>query len=254
MSTIYAQNYDTTPPQAIDPLNVNPTNPAAGGVLLTPATGYNAGPGFTSYFPFPTFTPPFDYLGTGNGSGNLLYEINIESGMQIANFTKYRATNFSPVRRIIGAPLSSGAITSANGGCDSYDTRFTFVSILSSTQSTFYDTEVPVGTPRYSGITFSPSPANQPTGTDALWEFEGASAIAAPNAPVGVTSGFLTYWSGSPEMGMFNPLVLEDPANPAAPQLSGNQYFRFRVTLRNDNILNGSQSYNNIIAAIVIGT
>ncbi|MAG55803.1 MAG: hypothetical protein CMJ83_05895 [Planctomycetes bacterium] len=253
LSTIYAQNHDQVPPQPVDPNNTHPTIPGAGAVLVSPPGAYQAGPGFTSYFPYPTLSPPFDYIGSGTGQANLVYEVNIEPGTQQANFNRYRATAFTPVRRIIGAPLSSGMITSAGSGCDTYDLRFTFVSIVATDQSNFYDTGVVTGTPRYAGITFAPSPASQATGSSALWEFEGATAIAAPNAPVGVTSGFLTYWSGTPAAGQFFPGILEDPMSPLTPQLTGNRYFRFRVTLRNDNILNGEQQYNSLIAAIVVG-
>lgn len=254
MSTIYAQNYNIAPPQTADPMNLNPTGmpPGAGGVLVTPPQGYNAGPGFTSYFPFPVFTPPFDYIGTGAGSGNLLYEINIETGMQISNFNRYRATNFVPVRRIIGAPLSTGFVTSSGSGCDVYDSRFTFVSIVSQCRSLFYDTGVTTGTPIYSGINLSPDPTNQPMGTAAIWNFEGATAISSPSTPMGPTSGFLTYWTGSPLNGTFDPLVLQDPMNMTAPQLTGNRYFRFDLELRNDNITNATQQYNSLIAAIVV--
>ena len=254
MSTIYAQNYNLAPPQTADPMNLNPTGlPAgAGGVLVTPAQAYNAGPGFTSYFPFPVFTPPFDYIGTGAGSGNLMYEINIEPGAQVANVNRYRATNFVPVRRIIGAPLSSGFVTSSGSGCDIYDTRFTFVSIVSQCRSRFYDTGVTTGTPIYSGINLSPDPTNQPAGTAAIWDFEGATAISSPTTPTGPTSGFLTYWSGTPTGGVFDPLVLQDPMNATVPQLTGNRYFRFSVELRNDNISNAGQQYNSMIAAIVV--
>lgn len=258
MTTIYSQNYDIAPPaQTADPNNLNPTGiPAgAGGVLVTPPSAYNAGPGFTSYFPFPTFTPPFDYVGSGTGSGNLLYEINIEPGMQVANVTRYRASNFVPVRRIIGQPLSSGVVVSSGSGCDMYDTRFTFVSIVSQAQSLFYDSGVMgSNTAVYSGMTLTPEPVNQPAGTSSIWQFEGAMALTSPSTPSGPTTGFLTYWSGTPSAGQYDPLVLEDPNDPNALQLTGNRYFRFNVELRNDNISNARQQYNSLIAAIVVSS
>lgn len=254
MSTIYRQNYDIVTPQPADPTNLNPTGvpPGAGGVLVTPPQTYIAGPGFTSYFPFPVFNPPFDYIGTGATAGNLLYEINIEPGAQVLNLCRYRATNFVPVRRLIGAPLSSGFLTSAGSGCDIYDSRFTFVSILSQSRSLFYDTGVTSGTPVFAGINLSPDPVNQPANTSATWRFEGASALGSPGIPIGPTSGFLTYWSGTPATGTFDPLVLRDPMNATAPQLTGNRYFRFEVELRNDAINNRSQQYNTLIAAVVV--
>jgi len=257
MSTIYTQNYTILPPQTPDPMNLNPSPPlgqaGAGGVLVTPASAYNAGPGFTSYFPFPVFTPPFDYIGSGAGSGNLVYEVNIEPGNQVSNFTRYRATNFVPVRRIIGAPISSGFLTAAGSGCDIYDSRLTFVSIVSQTRSLFYDTQVPLGnTPQFAGINLTPDPTNQPAGTSAIWRFEGATAISGPGTPSGPTSGFLTYWTGDPVTGFTNPLVLEDPNNPLAPQLTGNKFFRFEVELRNNNVTNAFQQYNSLIAAVIV--
>ena len=75
---------------------------------------------------------------------------------------------------------------------------------------------------------------------------------ARPTTPTGPTSGFLTYWSGTPSNGAFDPLILQHPLFPTAPQLTGNRYFRFQVELRNDNITNASQQYNSLIAAIVV--
>jgi len=258
MSTIYAQNYDIAPPaQTADPANLNPTGlpVGAGGVLVTPSSSYTAGPGFTSYYPFPTFTPPFDYVGSGAGSGNLMYEINIEPGNQVINVTRYRATAFVPVRRIIGGPLSTGFLTSAGSGCDIYDTRFTFVSIVSEGRSLFYDSGVASpNTPVYAGMTLTPEPVNQPLSTAATWEFEGAMALSSPSTPAGPTTGFLTYWTGTPEAGSYDPLVLDNPGDPMALQLTGNQYFRFSVELRNDNISNARQQYNSLIAAVIFSS
>ena len=50
--------------------------------------------------------------------------------------------------------------------------------------------------------------------------------------------------------GMFFPEVLNNPAMPTAPQLTGRRYFRFRVTLRNNNLTNGRQCYNSFIMAV----
>lgn len=256
ISTIYSINYDIAPLQPPDPMNLNPnqvSNPGAGGVLVSPAQGYAVMPATTAYYPFPVFTPPFDYIGSGAGAGNLLYEINIEDGMQLANLNRYRATAFVPVRRIVGLPISSGSITANGAGCDTYDTRFTFVNVLTSTQSLFYDSGVVTGTPTYQFISIVPSPSNQPGLTFAQWEFEGATAIAGPGAPVGPTSGFLTYWTGTPVAGFFDPAVLSVPSNPSAPQLTGNRYFRFRTTLRNDSVQNESQTYDSLVVVLTVG-
>ena len=75
---------------------------------------------------------------------------------------------------------------------------------------------------------------------------------ASPGA--GVTTGFLTYWDGSPGSGAFNPTVLFDPSQPTAPQFTGNRFFRFRATFRNDNIQNRSQQYDGLVVAITTGT
>lgn len=253
---VYAQNYGLAPLQAADPLNMNPTGavPGAGGVLISPPQAYSVGPATTSYFPFPVFTPPFDYIGSGTGSGSLIYEINIEGGTQLTNLNRYRAGGFSPARRVVGAPLSSGASFATQSGCTMYDTRFTFVSILASTRSLFYDSGLNVGTPTYANVELQPSPANQPAGTRATWEFEGVDALAGPGTPAGVTTGFLTYWDGPPGSGVFDPAVLFDPLNPTNPQLTGNRFFRFRATLRNDNIQNRSQQYDALVVALAAGT
>lgn len=253
LSTFYAQNYDQVPLQPADPANLHPDqfqNPGAGAVLTTPPQTYVVGATTTSYYPFPVFDPPFDYVGSSNN--NLLYEINIEGGLQLPNFNRYRAANFVPVRRIIGPPLSSGQITSAGSGCDMYDTRFTFVDVVSVAQSAFYDTAVTGATPTFVGLTLSPGAESQPVGTSSLWELEGASAILGPTLPVGPSTGFLTYWSGTPQAGAYDPLVLQNAADPMAPQLTGNRYFRFRATLRNNAIDNTRPSYGSLVAAVAV--
>lgn len=253
MSTIYSANYNVAPFQQADPNNLNPNqtlNPGAGGVLVTPSSSYVVPPSVTTYHPFPVLTPPFDYI--GSNANRLIYEVNIEPGMQVANYNRFRATNFVPVRRIIGAPLSSGFVTASAGGCDIYASRFTFVDMVSATRSLFYDTGVAIGTPSYGSLAITPSPVSQPAGTASKWEFEGAMAILNPFTPSGPSTGFLTYWDGGPGTGIFDPLILENPANPSAPQLTGNRYFRFQATLRNDNVTNARQLYQSIVAAIII--
>ncbi|MEE2712241.1 MAG: hypothetical protein VX913_05660 [Planctomycetota bacterium] len=53
---------------------------------------------------------------------------------------------------------------------------------------------------------------------------------------------------------MFDPAVLFDPLNPTNPQLTGNRFFRFRATPRNDNIQNRSQQYDALVVALAAGT
>lgn len=254
LSTIYRQNWLLPTIQTPDPNNTNPTVPAQGGVLVNGPMPYVAGPGFTSFYPFPVFNPPFDYQGSGTGSGGLIWEVNIEPGNQVANFNLYRATAFNPPRRIIGSPLSLGSNTAANGACDTYLIRFTFVDILSSAQSQFYDTGVAGANARYAGMQITPSPANQGAGSNSLWEFMGANAISNPTTPQGVTSGWLTLWSGTAPGAQFFPEVLESTATPPAPQLTGNRYFRFRTTMRNNPATNAAPFYTSVIASIVITT
>jgi hypothetical protein len=255
MSTIYRANYTGPTFQPIDPMNTNPGMPTEGGVLVTPTFNWNMTNGLTSYFPFPVFTPPFDYLSTGQATG-LIWEVNIEPGNQVSNFVKYRSTNFTPVRRLIGVPISLGSLTSTAGGCETYATRYTFVNIVSQTRSEFYDTGVPMN-PRYGGVSITPRPSNQPSGTSSIWEFEGATGITGPTTPSGVTTGFLTYYSGAPAgdpvPGIEDNLIFFDPNSPTAPQLTGNRYFRFRATLRSDNLTNRRQSYNSVVMSVNVG-
>ena len=80
------------------------------------------------------------------------------------------------------------------------------------------------------------------------------SGVGSASPGAGVTTGFLTYWDGSPGSGAFNPTVLFDPSQPTAPQFTGNRFFRFRATFRNDNIQNRSQQYDGLVVAITTGT
>jgi len=260
LSTVYSQNYtNTNGLQANDPLNPTTppacpfpnTPPALGGVRVTGPIPYNAGPGFTTYYPFPLFRPPYDYLGTGANAGNLVFEQNISPGTQLVNFNRYRASAVNPVRRLIGAPktltanCNAGPPLASFGGCEIYDMRFTFVGIVSSSRSNFYDTNL--ASPVYLNFSLSPSPQNQPPGSFANWELEGANGISSPSTPSGGSTGFLSYWNGTPETGTFNPAVLTDNAPTG---IAGRRYFRFRATFRNEPNANGRQCYNSFIMAI----
>lgn len=57
------------------------------------------------------------------------------------------------------------------------------------------------------------------------------------------STGLLPYWSGTPESGTFNPLVLLNANQPGAPQLSGRRFVRFQISLRNNAVTNARQSY-----------
>lgn len=268
MSSVYATNYNIVPQQSPDPLNLAlpPQNcpfpltvapNTNGGVRVNGPIPYTTAVALTTYYPFPVFSPPFDYIGTGTGSGSLLFEQNISPGQQRVNFNRYRAQAVAPVRRVIGAPktlttnCNSGNPNGAGGGCETYDMRYTFVNIVSSGRSSFYDTSIVTPqVPTYDDFRLTPAPQAQPASTSALWELEGANAIANPNQPSGATTGFMTYWNGTPANGVENPLVLNNPTQPTALQLTGRRFFRFRVTLRNDPVNNGQQCYANFIMGL----
>lgn len=271
LSPLYSANYNIAPIQIPDPLNLNPPNnngqcpmstatpPAGtlGAVRLNNPAPYNCGPGFTSYYPFPVFTNPLDYIGSGTGAGNLVFEQNFDPNtLVLLNLNRYRSAANTPARRVVGAPKTltancySGANASAAAGCDTYDMRFTFVALNSAARSNFYDTNVTTGVPTYQSFALSPSPAQQAAGTSAIWQLEGANAIAGPNTAIGATTGLLTYFTGTPATGTTNPLVLYNPTQAGAPQLTGRRYFRFVASFRNDAASNGRQRYNNFVMAV----
>jgi hypothetical protein len=241
LSAIYTVNYDLTTNQIPDPNG-------QGGVAVTQgASNYNTGAGAitpSGYFPFPTFDPPFDYWGSGPNQGNLVFEVNIEPGNQIANFNRYRASANTPVRRLVSQALSSGVTTAQATGFDIYDMRFTFVDMESAGQSQFYDTMVPPASAAntvYNTITLNPDPTSQPIGTSALWEFEAASALVSSTQPaLGTNTGFLIYWN--PVSNSFDPSVLTT--------MQGRKFFRYRISFRNNNKTNGYQNYSSLIASI----
>ncbi len=271
LSPLYSFNYNVPTVQSPDPLNLNPPNnngncpmsmatPAAGslgGVRVTNPTSFNCGPGFTTYYPFPAFTQPFDYLGSGTGAGNLLFEQNLDpNAVTVLNLNRYRSAAFTPHRRLVGAAKTyaancfSGINVSAAAGCDIYDMRFTFLPVAAAARSTFYDTNVTVGVPTYQSFNLAPSPVAQAAGTNAVWQLEGANAIASPSTPAGLTTGLLTYFSGTPASGTFNPLVLRNTGQPFAPQLTGKRYFRFFASFRNNAATNGRQRYTSFTMAV----
>ena len=179
------------------------------------------------------------------------FEQNIEPGNQISNFHRFRATAVTPFRRLIGGPKSAGSQIAAAGGFDIYHLRFTFVTLEGSCRSNFYDTGIQSPqSATYLSFAPSPAPTAQPAGTRTVLELEGANALSSPNTPSGPTTGFLTYFSGDPATGTTNPLVLDNPGNPSAPQLSGNRYFRFRATLRGNNVTNQVPSYTSFTTSV----
>lgn len=264
LSINYSANYDLSTMQTPDPNG-------SGGVLIGAIHPYVIPQNvFSIYEPFQVFDPVFDYVGTGTGSGNLVFETNIEPGppggpvppgnppgcaVTAINLNRYRATAVTPRRRLIGAPLSvqlanfGGNITAINSnaqGYDVYDMRFTFVGAVSSVQSKFYDTGL--SSPTFESITINPPPLNQPAGSVAVWEFESASMIVNATTPAaGTNTGFQAYWTGA----------AQDPNNPGAPTgsfdpsvlpvLSGNQFIRWKLTSRSAHLINGVQTYNGLI-------
>lgn len=271
LSPLYAYNYNVATPQAPDPLNLNPPNNngscpmstvtppvgSMGGVRVTDPTSFNCGPGFTTYYPFPAFTQPFDYIGSGTGAGNLLFEQNLDpNALNVINLNRYRATANTPARRVLGPPKTytancfSGWNVAYAAGCDIYDMRFTFVPLVASARSTFYDTNITSGVPIYEGFYLAPSPSVQSAGTNAVWQIEGANAIVNPSTPSGATTGMLTWFSGTPATGTSNPLVLRNSAQPSAPQLTGRRYFRFLASFRNNAATNTRQRYASFLMAI----
>lgn len=242
MAYTYQANYDLATPQDPDPTHLNPLNPQVGGVRAINGQTYATAASFTSYYPFPVFDTAFDYIGSGVGSGNLILEQDISPHAQPINLNRFRATAFTPTRRLIGA---SGAATAFAGGCDIYDLRFTFVQVVSSAQSTFYDTGITAGTPTYLALGLNPDPSTQPAGTQTRIEVEGATALLSPTQPMGTTSGWLTYLSGTPSNVVTDPTVLFN-GTPSSQQLSGHRYFRFRATLRANHQSNALPAYDDL--------
>lgn len=248
---IYRINYNLPTIQPADPGNLSAPGSTIGGVAVGGPQAYATAAAFTTYFPYPLLSPPFDYLGGGPGAGNLVFEQNVEPGALVSNFHRFRATAVAPARRLIGAPRSSGQPSAAAAGLDIYHLRFTFVTLEGSARSKFYDTGILApAAPVFSALDLNPSPAVQPLGTRTLLEVEGADAIVSPSMPSGPTTGFLPYWNGDPLGGSFNPLALLNPGNPAAPQLSGRRFFRFRATLRGNNLTNAIPRYTDLTATV----
>lgn len=248
LTPLYVLNYDVTNIQTVDPTNANTSMgiaPNAGGVLVSVGQAAYTTPQATAlYYPFPTFNPPFDYTGGGVNAPNLLWEVNIEPGMQVANFNRFRATAFNPIRRNIGQALGSGINTAQAGGCETYDNRFTFVRMVANGESLAYDTGSTSAD--YSSLQIIPDPTAQPQGTSSRWRFRGANMLAGPSTlpnpgTLGATQ-WLTYFNGGPEQ-LANPLILND--------LDGNRYFVFDLEIRNNNLTNETQEYTSLIMGVL---
>lgn len=248
MSQAFWTNYDVPTLQTPDPTYFPqvPGQPQVpGGVLVAGPVTYTIP--VTTLGPWYPFHPqwqsgrPFEYEG-GNSLTHLILEQNIEPGSQLANFTRYRATANNPIRRLVDSPLSVALAASPNpvapvGGYDVYNMRFTFSSARCSAQSQWYDTAL--ANPDFDAFIINPGPEAQPAGTDAIWELEGAAGVTP--IPIQPT-GFLTYWTGTPAAGAYDPTVID--------QLDGKQFVRFKVTMRANARTNAIQSYTSVLFAI----
>jgi hypothetical protein len=221
-------------------------NNVNGRVRVFGAAAYTVQSAASTFYPYPLFTTPFDFstvATTTTPHGNLVLEMNVETGTQCANFHRYRATAIAPVRRIIGVPLSQvptgNTQIAAAGGFDVYRLRFTFVGRRSSVRSLWYDTTS--AAPTYVGFTTTPSAVpgvvgGQPAGTRSRWTLEGFSGVVPPSAStVPSFSG-----TGIDEAGVLQSAALTGMTN------AGCRYFRFRVDLMANTATNELPSFDTV--------
>jgi hypothetical protein len=244
LSPVFDANYDLTPyqtGQAISPMCGAPTVASPRKVPCGQFFQPYVVPLHTSFFhPFPILNPCFDFSTSTGLSGygvNLLVEQNIEPGMQVPNFNMSLANGPTPVRRLVGRPLSlvSPSVCPFNegGGSETYRMRFTFVGLVGQARSLWYDTGA--ADPTYLSFIESPNHVAQPWGTATTIVLEGTDV----SNPVPATSGVGgTYLSAT---GVVNPAVLTT--------LAGLRYFRFRAELRGNNFTNGTPEYSSFVMA-----
>ncbi|HYC79142.1 MAG TPA: hypothetical protein VEI02_16100, partial [Planctomycetota bacterium] len=252
LNNAYGFNYNLLPFQSNDPtvFEVIPAtqggNGTNGRVRVYNTANYTAQPSFGEFYPYPLFNTPFDYAnsnGTGGTGVNLLLEMNIETGTQCPNFHRYRATANTPVRRLIGPPISQVPVgqaqTSSFAGFDIYKMRFTFVGRRSSARSLWYDTGV--AAPLYSNFQLVPSPVPgtvQPAGTTSVWTMDVKGGTSLPTAA--------TAPDGSQQVvdatGAVNNVALTNLS--AVP---GRRFFRFRVDMVGNTFANTVPSFDNLI-------
>jgi hypothetical protein len=172
---------------------------------------------------------------------NLIFEQNIAPGAQVPNFNRYRANNFTPVRRLIGPPLSLVPPTicafNTGGTFDVYRARFTFVGLVGQARSLWYDSGS--ADPTYLGFLVNPPIASQPAGTQSTWILEGTDAVNPTPATIGASGTFIDA------AGNTHPQVLSQT-------LDHLRYFRFRVELRGDNVTNAVPAYTSVQMAYAI--
>jgi hypothetical protein len=240
LTAIFDANYNLTPYQTGIPIPPTCASPTATNPRKVPCGGpapYTVLLQTTSFHAFPVLNPPFDFAtatGTSGNMVNLLFEQDIDPGMQVPNFNKYRATNFTPVRRLIDKPLilTTPPLCPNNSGgtFDVYKARFTFVGVVGQARSLWYDT----GTPNPNYINFILSPSTQPPGTFVTWSLEGTDTTNPGPATNGLAVVFIN----------------QNVPNPNALQMiSTLRYFRFRVEFRGNNAANTTPSYNSAIMA-----
>jgi hypothetical protein len=209
---------------------------------------------FSQFVGYPLFNPPFDFANSNGGSGtgnNLVFEMNVESGAQCPNFHRYKATAATPVRRIIGPPLSlvapGNTAIASTGGFDIYLSRFTFVGRRSSVRSLWYDTGAL--NPNYLQMVLDPSPVPNPTGgvdpllqpagTQSVWRLDGQVTGASLPLPsvIGTVSQALVFDAA----GAFQSSALTSLT-------AGNcRFFRFRVEMLGNATANTVPSFNNLL-------
>lgn len=224
-------------------------NGVSGRVRVFGAASYTVAANIGAFYPYPAFTTPFDFapIPTTPGGGNLVLEMNIEPGSQCPNFHRYRATAATPVRRIIGVPLSAvpagNTAIAAFGGFDIYRTRFTFVGRRSTARSLWYDSGA--AAPVYAGFQLSPSPVpgavgGQPAGTQSVWTLDGFAGAGTPvPAAVPTASGVVVDAAG----------VVQSNALTALTNAQC-RFFRFRVDFLANTATNASPSFDALIVSI----
>jgi hypothetical protein len=244
MNAVFDSNYNLTPYQTGVPVQAMCASPTAINPRKVPCGGpmsYAVALQLTQFYPFPLLNPCFDFATSTGASGagvNLLLEQDIDPGNQVPNFNRYRATFFTPVRRLIDKPISTVnplVCPFNNGGTyDVYRMRFTFVGIVGHARSLWYDTGV--ADPSYLGFQITPPPSAQPPGTQSTWILEGTDTVNPVPTTTGVSG---TYVNAA---GTVFPLVVTSTIN----QL---RYFRFKVELRGNNVTNATPSYDSVTMA-----
>jgi hypothetical protein len=242
MNPVFDMNYLLTPYQTGIPLQPgcgNPAFPNARKVHCGGPAPYVVSQSVTQFYAFPPFSPCFDFSTSTGASGagvNLLLEQDIAPGSQAPNFSRYRATAFQPVRRLLDRPLStlpnpSVCPVNQGGTFDIYKMRFTFVGLAGQARSLWYDTGLV--DPTYQSFILSPPLGSQPAGTQSTWILEGTDVANPQPATIGASGVYINA------AGVTNPAVLSGT-------LAAQRYFRFRVELRGNNVTNAAPSYTSV--------